>query len=84
MDATASAGWNDWCLAIVRNEIGAAFDALGAVLGEEVANTVTGPLVTRIKQLEAELAALRADFTIERSAARGIVDLANWRAPKAS
>jgi hypothetical protein len=83
MTQAQSEGWNDWCLAIVRTELGATLDGFTDMLGEETAR-IAKAQNEKIRKLEEELAALRADVTIQHAATRGVVDLAKWRAPKAS
>jgi hypothetical protein len=73
MDERASAAWNDWATALVRNEI----RAHEKVLIDSTVQWVREFVSERIKGLEEEIGQLRADQTIER--AHRVVDLPNWR-----
>ena len=73
MDERASAAWNDWATALVRNEI----RAREKVLIDSTVQWVREFVAEKVKGLEEEIASLRADATIER--AHRVVGLPNWR-----
>jgi hypothetical protein len=77
MDTNASKAWNDWAIALVRNEIRAREE----VLIDSTVQWVREFVAEQVKDLEAEVASLRADQTIER--AHRVIDLPDFRKRRA-